>query len=74
MDKGPSSLREVQEYTADSFLYETVMRCSSVPPTYVTISFIVLWVENNERGFHRKVAHSASRLWLISQFRGLLKV
>lgn len=35
MDKDPSSLREVQECTADSFLYETVMRCFWACPQHM---------------------------------------
>lgn len=55
IDKVPSSLGEVQECTSDSFLYETATRRSSVPSTYVTLSFIVLRAENNEPSFHHKV-------------------
>lgn len=66
IDKNPSSLREVQESTSDSFLYETAMRCSSVPTTYVTISFVVLPAENNERGFHHKV-HKVSWTLVVNE-------
>lgn len=55
IDKSPSSLREVQESTSDSFLYESAMGRQSVLITYVTISLVVLRAENNERGFRRKV-------------------